>query len=215
MAELILEGVSVTRFSRTICHDVAFQAHAGQVAVISGPNGSGKTSFLNALMGVIPLSQGTIHLHNTPVHLLAAHRRVKLGMGYVPYDAGLFTHLSVDQTLRLAHTKHTIQDVYDLFPELHRRKDTVAGVLSGGEQRVLGIAKTLGLQPTVLLLDEPMVGLSAPMRRRVTTLLNDIASRGAAVVVADTSPHAYHGEFTAHWQLTHAKLEPTDHPERN
>lgn len=213
MTELKLQGVSLTRFSRTICHNVAFQAHAGQVAVISGPNGSGKTSFLNALMGLIPISQGTIHLDRTAVHLLATHQRVKLGMGYVPYDAGLFTRLSVDQTLRLAHTKRTIQDVYDFFPELHKRKDTVAGVLSGGEQRVLGIAKTLGLRPTVLLLDEPMVGLSAPMRRRVTTLLNDVANRGAAVVVADTSPHAYYGKNTAHWHLTQANLGPTNHPD--
>ncbi len=154
----------------------------GAVAVL-GRNGVGKTTLMKAIIGELPATQGHIAFAGEDVTRLPTERRVRLGLGYVPQEFSTFARLSVRENLAVGNLRGrdgaALDEVVALFPKLGQRMDQVAGTLSGGERKMLAIARALLLRPRVLLLDEPTegvwIGVIEEIAERLQTLIETVA----------------------------------------
>src|SRR5690606_7367707 len=150
----ILQGVSLT-------------VGAGEVVALLGRNGAGKTTTMRTLMGLVPLRSGQVTWMNRDVSAAPPHERARAGIGYVPQDRRMFRGLTVEENLEIAEASGrngagdwNREAVFEWFPVLAQRRRQAAGSLSGGEQRMLAIARALVTNPRLLLLDEPTDGLA-------------------------------------------------------
>ena len=173
---------------------VSFQVERGELVSIIGANGAGKTSILGALMGIVPLEQGTITYDGDDITGLPAFRRARRGMRLVPERARVFPRLSVTENLMTGvyrlRRKVPLADrmawLYDLFPVLAHRRDQPAATLSGGEQQQLAIARALISDPRLLLVDEVSMGLMPKLVDRVFELLQDLnRSQGLTILLVE------------------------------
>ncbi len=179
------EGVEVLK-------DVSLRVEGGQILALLGRNGAGKTTLLRTMMGYLkPLSGRTVLL-GVDVTGWDPHRVAELGVAYVPQDGAVFQRLTVEENLRLSRRgrlgAEVAAEAFRLMPELVALRSRRAGELSGGEQRILAVARALALAPRVLLLDEPTTGLMPPVARRVMALLSGLKEGGAAMLVVEQSP---------------------------
>ena len=165
-------------------------AHSGVVALL-GANGVGKTTLLRAVAGMIPCMQGSITLDNVRIDGMAHHRVSRLGVSHVPEGRGIFPGLTVKENLevaRFARRKrselHPI-DGLELFPVLSQRLNQLGGTLSGGEQQMLAVARALNAFPSILLLDEPSLGLAPMMVSRLYEALHVVKENGVAMLLAE------------------------------
>ena len=154
-AMLKLEGVNQYYGGSHILRNVALEAKQGEVTVILGRNGVGKTTLLKSLMGVVPIRTGTIALDGQPLNKLTSYERVRLGMGYVPQGREIFGRLTVEENLRmgLAYRSGSTPipaELFELFPILKQFMNRRGGDLSGGQQQQLAIARALAAGPKVL-----------------------------------------------------------------
>jgi branched-chain amino acid transport system ATP-binding protein len=158
----------------------------GGVAIL-GRNGAGKTTLIRAIAGELPLQSGQLRLSGKDIGQLPTERRARLGIGYVPQEHAVFARLSVRENLAvgmLANSDRKAADrVLSIFPKLSHRLDHSAGSLSGGERKMLAIARALLCDPKVLLLDEPTEGVWLGVIEEITELLIALASRIAVVIV--------------------------------
>lgn len=187
---LTLDKISTGYGQVRVLYDVSLTARAGEVLCLLGRNGAGKTTTLKAIMGLLPLSEGTITLDGTTVSALPAHEVPRLGLGYVPQGRRLFGDLSVAQNIEIGlmtrgKGKDTRERVLDMFPRLRERLDQRANTLSGGEQQMLATARALCLEPTVLLLDEPTEGLQPSMIQLIRDTVNVLRNQGVAIVLVE------------------------------
>lgn len=174
----------------TVLHGVDFRTEPGQITCVMGRNGVGKSTFLKALMGLLPASGGTILLDSVPLNGLAAHEVPKRGLAYVPQGRRLFGPLTVAENLAVGglvrgNDPAALSHVLTLFPRLRERLDQTAATLSGGEQQMLAIARALCLKPKVLLLDEPTEGLQPSMIALIQEAVLTLKSEGVAVVLVE------------------------------
>jgi len=167
-----------------ILQGVSFTVPAAGVTVLLGRNGVGKTTTLRAVLGLVP-STGQIELDGVSVVGAATHRRVRIGLGYVPEDRCVFGGLTVAENLRLAERTPTpdYDTVFGLFPELARRARQRAGTLSGGQQQMLAIGRVLLNDNRLLLVDEPTKGLAPRVVTEVTEVLARVAERVPVLLV--------------------------------
>jgi branched-chain amino acid transport system ATP-binding protein len=174
----------------TVLRGVGFQAEPGRITCLMGRNGVGKSTFLKALMGLIPASAGTITLDGAVLHGLPAHDVPKRGLAYVPQGRRLFGPLTVAENLTIGglvrgNDPALLDQVLTLFPRLRDRLAQVAGTLSGGEQQMLAIARALCLAPRVLLLDEPTEGLQPSIIAQIQEAVLILKGQGVAVVLVE------------------------------
>jgi len=166
----------------TVLDGVALDVRRGEIVAIVGRNGVGKTTLMRALIGLLPLAQGSIVLDGQEISHQPAHARARLGMGYVPQGREVFPALTVRENLLVGLRGSTQRDasmpdvVMDYFPVLRARLQQKAGTMSGGEQQQLAIARALVGKPTVLLLDEPSEGIQPS----IVDLIADTLARIAA-----------------------------------
>lgn len=182
-----------TRIGATPIHQgVSIAVAARETVAILGSNGAGKTSLLRAIMGLLPLSDGSISLFGTDISRKAPHARNILGLGYVPEGRRVFAPMTVRENLELgaygrAPAGDTLQasaeDMYERFPVLRRKADALAGSLSGGEQQMLAIARAMMSQPRILMLDEPSLGLAPQIVVTVRDVIRDLARRTDTAVL--------------------------------
>ena len=168
---------------------------AADVTAILGRNGSGKTTLLKSIMGVAPIRRGRILFDGSDISQLPPYRIARLGIGWVPEERAIFNSLSVHENLLLpvagdkrrrgATTGWTLESVYRLFPQLQRRRLHSGRQLSGGEQQMLSIARSLMLNPRLLLLDEPTEGLAPVVIERIGDLLQQLKEHGIAIVLVE------------------------------
>lgn len=173
-----------------VLHGLTLSVRPGEVLVVMGRNGAGKTTALRAIMGLVPPTAGEVTLDGARLDRLPAHEVPRRGVGYVPQGRRLFAELTVAENLEIGlmargRGARVRAWVLDLFPRLAERLGQVAGTLSGGEQQMLALGRALCLEPSVLLLDEPGEGLQPSMialiRKTVTRLRDD----GVAVLLVE------------------------------
>ncbi|MBY0298609.1 MAG: ABC transporter ATP-binding protein [Methylobacterium sp.] len=172
-----------------ILQGVSFRVGAGEIVSILGRNGVGRSTTLKAIMGDVP-PRGTIRFKGQPIAGLRPHVVARRGLGYVPEERAIFPKLTVRQNLALGEKPGTgarwsYEEIFRLFPRLEERIDTPGGVLSGGEQQMLTICRTLMGNPDLIMIDEPTEGLSPQMVARVGDLIGEIAARGVAVLLVE------------------------------
>lgn len=189
MTALALRRVSAFHGDAQVLFDVDLTLAAGEVVALVGRNGAGKTSLLRATMGLGARTSGQVVLDGQDISALPPHARARRGLGYVPEDRRIFTDLTVGENLRLvargAQGGFTEADLLALFPNLAAMLDRPASAMSGGEQQMLAVARTLAANPRVVLLDEPSEGIAplivAGMRKAVLAM----RERGVAVLVSE------------------------------
>jgi branched-chain amino acid transport system ATP-binding protein len=163
----------------------------GQSVVLLGVNGAGKTTLLKVLLGLMPAWQGAVHLAGEDITRLRTDRRVRRGMAYMS-EMGVFAGLSIDENLRIGGQfsprptlKRRIEELYTIFPDLAARPRLLAGSLSGGQRKMLGIAKALAGSPRLLVMDEPSAGLSPLFVAEVIRILGRFRAEGLSLLIAE------------------------------
>ena len=180
---LAVRDLVVARGGVPVVRGVSLDVSAAEVMAIVGPNGSGKTSMLEAVSGVIEAAGGSVALHDSDVTNQSRRRRNRLGLGHVRQGRAVFAELSVEENLRVA--AHDTGRAYEMFPELRARSHTRARELSGGEQQMLVLARALIARPSCLLIDEISLGLAPTVVRRLTGVVKDAARAGTAVLLVE------------------------------
>ena len=164
----------------------------GEIVTLIGSNGAGKSTTLRALSGIIRPSAGTVTFRGTRIDRMAAHKIVKLGMSHVPEGRGVFHTLSVHENLLMGAYQRSdgglqedLDRVFTLFPRLKERESQAGGTLSGGEQQMLAMGRALMARPTLLLLDEPSMGLSPILVDTIFETVRSIREQGATVLLVE------------------------------
>lgn len=191
-ARLRLENVRVAYGPITAVAGINIEVRAGAVVALVGTNGAGKSSLLRAVSGLVPLAAGKCVLNGLDVARLAPHRRALLGLAHVPEGRGLFSRLTVMDNLRAgapkasaAEIRQRFDEVATIFPKLADRRDQTSGSLSGGEQQMVAIARALMSEPSVIMLDEPALGLAPVMVDQVAATIRQLAAAGKAILLAE------------------------------
>jgi urea transport system ATP-binding protein len=171
-----------------ILRDVSLEAEVGEVTVILGRNGVGKTTLLKSLMGLVPIKSGAIELDGKPIQKLTPYERARLGLGFVPQGREIFARLTVEENLRMGLAYRPAgtpipEELYELFPVLKQMLGRRGGDLSGGQQQQLAIARALAAQPRVLILDEPTEGIQPSIIKDIGRVIRMLADRGTMAIV--------------------------------
>lgn len=190
---LKLDRIDVSYGPVQVLRQFSLSLERGEILCLMGRNGAGKTTAMKAIMGLLPLSAGSITLGDTVASALPAHKVPKLGIGYVPQGRRLFSELTVAQNLEIGlmvrgrgqDTSAVRANVLGIFPRLQERLDQKAETLSGGEQQMLATARALCLEPGFLLLDEPTEGLQPSMIANIRDVVLRMKQQGVGVLLVE------------------------------
>ena len=193
---LEIRGLNAAYGQAHILFDVTLESRAGEVVVLLGRNGAGNSTTLKATMGLVRPLSGEIVFHGTRIDPLQPFQIARLGLGYVPEDRRIFADLSVTENLEVGRQDKragvpfwTAERLFELFPNLGRMKDRPGGRMSGGEQQMLTIARTLMGNPLAVLLDEPSEGLSPLIVEQMAGTIRDLKREGLSVLLSDQNLH--------------------------
>ena len=175
-----------------VLFDFDLELRAGEVAVLLGRNGAGKTTVLKTAMGLLPSSSGEIRFDKKSIKTLEPYEIARLGLGYVPEDRRIFTDLSVMENLDVGRLPPradargwALEKIFELFPNLGRMRERRGGSLSGGEQQMLSIARSLMGNPRALLLDEPFEGLAPLIVEGIAKAIRELKREGLSVLLCE------------------------------
>ena len=182
-----------------VLHGIDLHADKGSVITVIGPNGAGKSTLLNTLMGILP-GKGTIEFDGHNVSGLTLEERVMAGIALVPEKRELFGTMSVEDNrllggfrqMRLGQRdwRNRMDDVFDIFPRLKERRAQEAGTLSGGERQMLAVGRALMSRPTLLMLDEPSLGLAPLIVREIFSIIETLRQTGVTIVLVEQNARA-------------------------
>ena len=173
-----------------VLHGVSFNIQAGEIVALLGRNGSGRSTTAKAIMGLVDW-QGSVYWNGTPLNGKKAFELAHLGIGYVPENRDIFPTLTVRQNLLLGQkgvgkgSRWSFDDMFAMFPRLKEREHTEAGVLSGGEQQMLTLCRTLMGDPDLIIIDEPTEGLAPKIVELVGEYLKTLRSKGVSVLLIE------------------------------
>lgn len=173
-----------------VLHGVSFEVQAGEIVALLGRNGSGRSTTARAIMGLVDC-QGTVLWNNQNIAQKKPYQIAHLGIGYVPENRDIFPKLTVEQNLLLGQkgkgegSRWSFDDMYAMFPRLKEREHTEAGVLSGGEQQMLTLCRTLMGDPDLIIIDEPTEGLAPKIVELVGQYLQTLKARGISVLLIE------------------------------
>jgi branched-chain amino acid transport system ATP-binding protein len=190
-----VDGINVFYGASQILFDLSLSVDAGQVVALVGRNGAGKSTTFKAIAGIAPPKRGEILLAGAPIQGRPPNRIARAGIGYVPEDRQVFPEHSVEDNLLIGEKKGTrgkewtLERVYEVFPILVGMKARMAGRLSGGEQQMLTIARTLMGNPDLLLLDEPSEGLAPIIVQKIGELIGQLHRMGVTILMAEQNMH--------------------------
>ncbi len=193
---LEIQNLNASYGQAQVLFNVSFAVPRGNMLLIRGLNGAGKSSLLKAIMGLMPQSTGNLLWQGQALHSLKPHERSLKGLGYVPEDRRLFSALTVLQNLEIAIPKQPqlrpdrqpglkLQEVLDLFPSLASMLERPAAQMSGGEQQMLAIGRTLMTQADMLILDEPCEGIAPVLVQAIARALATLKSQGYTFLIAE------------------------------
>tara|TARA_R110000751_G_scaffold259709_2_gene358950 strand:- start:19172 stop:19888 length:717 start_codon:yes stop_codon:yes gene_type:complete len=188
---LELAGVTAGYETTHVLENFSLSIAPGERLAIIGRNGAGKTTLLSTIMGLTRMHRGTIALKGASIEMLPPHRRAALGLGLVPQTRDIFPSLTVEENLRaVARPDRSLEEAYSLFPRLKERRRNGGLQLSGGEQQMLSIARTLLTGADILLLDEPLEGLAPVICEQLMRVFEDLAASGRTVMLVEQHVNA-------------------------
>jgi branched-chain amino acid transport system ATP-binding protein len=189
---LEVRGLEAAYGASQVLFGISLDIGEGEVVALLGRNGAGKTTTLSSLMGLLPPRQGSIRFRGREIAGLEPYEICRLGLGFVPENARLFASLTVAENLEAARrsapdgaVRFGIEQVLELFPDLRPLLNRRAGMLSGGQQRMVGIARTLMGNPDLLLLDEPSEGLAPLVVEALLDRLKSLRATGVTVLLSE------------------------------
>lgn len=179
-----------------ILADLSLEVRRGEVVVLLGRNGAGKSTTMKSVIGLVPAQSGTIIFDGTRIERLSPHRIAQLGLGYVPEERRIFTELTVMENLEVGRQKSrdgvptwTPERLFRLFPNLGEMRERPGGRMSGGEQQMLTIARTLMGNPRLILLDEPSEGLAPVIVEQMARTILQLKAEGLTVLLSEQNLH--------------------------
>ncbi|HSQ80868.1 MAG TPA: ABC transporter ATP-binding protein [Casimicrobiaceae bacterium] len=186
MAELLaLDGVTAGYGASVVLENIGFTLEAGESMALLGRNGVGKTTLLVTLMGLTRVHRGTLRWRGGDLAALPTHRRAAAGLGWVPQERYMWPSLTIEEHLTAVARpgRWTLQKIYEIFPRLAERRANRGNQLSGGEQQMLAIARALIVNPSLLLLDEPMEGLAPIIVQELMRVIRNLVTDGGMAVI--------------------------------
>ena len=177
---------------------ISFSVEQGQVVSLIGTNGAGKTTTLRTISGLLRPTSGEILFQGQPIHKTPAHEIVSMGLAHSPEGRRIFPRLSVEENLLLgafarndhAAIRKDLQAAYDLFPILGERRKQPSGTFSGGEQQMLAMGRAMMSKPKLLMLDEPSMGLSPIMMKRIMSTVTELQQQGTTILLVEQNAQA-------------------------
>ncbi|MCR4695192.1 MAG: ABC transporter ATP-binding protein [Pseudobutyrivibrio sp.] len=193
MAMLIVKDLKVNYGVIQALKGISFEVNEGEVIALIGANGAGKTTTLQTISGMLTPSSGQILLRDTNITKIPGHKIVSMGMAHVPEGRRVFAQLTVLENLKMgAYTRSnkrevadTLERVYESFPRLKERQNQMAGTLSGGEQQMLAMGRALMSKPSIMLMDEPSMGLSPIYVEEIFSIIQSISKAGTTVLLVE------------------------------
>jgi branched-chain amino acid transport system ATP-binding protein len=190
---LSIENVTTGYDKAQVLKKVNISLEKGEIVALIGANGAGKTTSLRCITGIIKPWEGTIKFNNQKIDALESYEIVSLGISYCPEGRDIFANLSVYENLKMGgylikdrrEFKSNLNRIYELFPRLQERCNQIAGSLSGGEQQMLAIGRAFMLKPSVLLLDEPSLGLAPILVESIFKAIQQINSSGTSILLVE------------------------------
>jgi branched-chain amino acid transport system ATP-binding protein len=194
---LSVEGLTSAYGRIEVLHGVSIEVGAGEIVTLVGCNGAGKTTLLRAISGVQPITGGSIRFEGKPIEKIPSHGRVALGITQVPEGRQLFGPLSVEDNLKLgawcrnaSGADTDMARVYAMFPVLESLRRTPAGALSGGQQQMLAVGRALMASPSLLLLDEPSMGLAPMLVDQILQTISSLKRDGLTILLVEQNARA-------------------------
>ena len=196
-ALLKVSNLAATIQAMPALRDMSLQVDEGEMVCLLGRNGAGKTSFMRAVMGHLPAAGGSIVFDGQPLGALPRHARARLGIGYMPEDRGLVPALTVEENISLPlwvcggrlNKAERLALAYRLLPEVQAMKDRKALLLSGGQQKLVALARALVVGTRLLLLDEPFEGVAPALAQRLADVIHALQGSQQAVLIAQSDVH--------------------------
>lgn len=196
---LSLKNISVKYGGFTAVHDINIELSEGEIVVLLGSNGAGKSTTFRTISGLSKPSKGEIFFEGKSLNKVSADRIVQLGIGQCPEGRKLFPAMTVQENLKMGafvhrrkkdEIKKSLEHVYELFPILRDKNDDAAGSLSGGQQQMLAIGRALMSKPKLMLLDEPSVGLAPLIVEQMFEVIQQINREGTTILLAEQNANA-------------------------
>ncbi len=189
---LTMSNVSLSIQRVPILRGVNLEIETGTTCGLIGRNGAGKTTLMRSIMGILPTERGSIQFNHTELHDAKAHERAILGIGYLPEDRRLVPHFTVEENIMVSlwATRNTdrsrLKWVYDLMPEIGRFAERKAMTLSGGQQKLVALARALVAGPNLLLLDEPFEGVAPALAQRLMEVIGNLREEQLTVLISES-----------------------------
>jgi branched-chain amino acid transport system ATP-binding protein len=190
---LKIENLSAGYDGIDVIRNVSMQVSKGQIVALLGSNGSGKTTILRSLMGVVSKNKGVIEYEGKSLNNVATHDLVKMGIAMVPEGRHLFPKMTVLENLMLGgytisdrvKKQEILNNIFKIFPQLKERGNQLAGTLSGGEQQMVAIGRALMSSPKLLILDEPSLGIMPKLVNEIFEFIKDINRQGISILIVE------------------------------
>ena len=193
MSMLHIEDLHVSYGAINAINGISFDVDEGEIIALIGANGAGKTTVLHTITGLVPPKSGSIVFNGTDLTKTPAHKIVSMGMAHVPEGRRIFQQLSVYENLMLgaftrkdkAEIQESVENVFKRFPRLKERRNQIAGTLSGGEQQMLAMGRALMSHPSIILMDEPSMGLSPLYVSEIFDIIRSVNESGTTVLLVE------------------------------
>ena len=189
---LSLKGVHTYYGRIHALQGVSLEVRRGEIVTLIGANGAGKTTILKTISGLLHAREGTVWFGGADITRRPAHELVREGIGHAPEGRRIFSRLSVHENLQMgaftrtrAEATEDVERIYGLFPRLRERHSQMGGSLSGGEQQMLAVGRALMSRPSLLLLDEPSLGLAPILVQEIFSIIQEINSRGTTILLVE------------------------------
>jgi len=189
---LKIDNIEVNLGGVNILRKISLDVKEKEIVMLLGRNGAGKTTTIKSIIGIIPLKKGKIFFNGKDITNLPPYKRARMGIGYAPEDRKIFTDMTTEENIEVALSNpnkknEVIKEIVEIFPIIEKLMKRKGGYLSGGEQKMLAIARALALSPKLLLLDEPLEGLAPIVTKHFYESIKKIRDRGISILIAESN----------------------------